>query len=73
MGGETAFARQTLFARAPRPAELRLVKEGVVVASVNGPSLTWEAASPGVYRVEARLPYRGRARTWIVANPIYLR
>jgi hypothetical protein len=73
IGDEASFAGQTLFASAPRPAELRLVKEGAVLASVQGPSLTWEAASPGVYRVEARLPYRGRARAWIVSNPIYLR
>jgi hypothetical protein len=26
-----------------------------------------------VYRVEARLWHAGRARTWIVSNPIYLR
>jgi hypothetical protein len=73
MGAEATFAGQTLFARAPRPAELRLVKEGSVVASAEGPALSWDAEAAGVYRVEARLPYRGRPRTWILSNPIYLR
>jgi hypothetical protein len=73
MGAEVPFAGQTLFAHAPRPAELRLVKDGSVVASLQGAALDWEAAAPGVYRVEARLPYRGRPRTWIVSNPIYVR
>jgi stage V sporulation protein SpoVS len=73
MGGEAAFAGQTLHAQLPRPAELRLVKDGVVVASVAGAGLECEADGPGVYRVEGRLRYRGRSLTWIVSNPIYLR
>jgi hypothetical protein len=73
MGAEARFGGQTLHARVPRPAELRLVKDGAVVSSVDGARLDWQAAAPGVYRVEARLQYRGRARTWIVSNPIYLR
>jgi hypothetical protein len=40
---------------------------------VVGADWTWKADRPGVYRVEARLPYRGRDRTWILSNPIYLR
>jgi hypothetical protein len=28
---------------------------------------------PGVYRVEAIKRSKGRERTWIVSNPIYLR
>jgi hypothetical protein len=73
MGAEVLFAGQTLHARVPRPAELRLMKDGSLVASKHAAALDWEARAPGVYRVEARLPYRGRARTWIVSNPIYLR
>jgi hypothetical protein len=73
MGAEAAFDGQTLHARVPRPAELRLVKDGSVVASARGAAIDWDARAPGVYRVEARLTYRGRARTWIVSNPIYLR
>jgi len=62
MGGESAFDGQTLFASVPRPAQLRLIRDGAPVAS-------WTADRPGVYRVEARL----RERTWILSNPIYLR
>jgi hypothetical protein len=73
LGGEAPFEGQALHARLPRPAELRLMKDGTLVASVDGSAIDHEASAPGVYRVEARLPYRGRARTWIVSNPIYLR
>ena len=66
MGGEAEFARQTLHASLPRPASVRLLRDGVPVTS-------WQADRPGVYRVEARLRYRGRERTWILSNPIYLR
>jgi hypothetical protein len=73
MGAEAPFAGQTLLANLPRPADLRLVKDGVVVSSVAAAGLEREADGRGVYRVEARLPYRGRTLTWIVSNPIYLR
>jgi hypothetical protein len=73
MGAEAPFAGQTLLANLPRPADLRLVKDGVVVSSVAAAGLEREADGRGVYRVEARLPYRGRDHTWIVSNPIYLR
>jgi hypothetical protein len=73
MGAEAPFDGQTLHARLPRPAELRLMRDGVQVASVRGASIDFTASSPGVYRVEAELPYRGRPRTWILSNPVYLR
>jgi hypothetical protein len=66
MGGEAVFGGQTLCTSVPRPAQLRLTRDGV-------PASSWTADRPGVYRVEARLPYRGRERTWILSNPIYLR
>ena len=71
MGDEATFASpQTLCASAPRPAELRLIRDGSVVAGARASaSLERAADRPGVYRVEARL----RDRTWIVSNPIYLR
>jgi hypothetical protein len=74
MGAEAAFDGQSLHVRLPRPAsELRLLRDGAVIAAVDGASLDAEASAPGVYRVEARLPYRGRELTWILSNPIYLR
>jgi hypothetical protein len=69
MGAEATFAEQTLHVQLPRPASLRVIRDGAVV----GAERTWKADRPGVYRVEARLPSRGRERTWIVSNPIYLR
>jgi hypothetical protein len=73
MGAEAAFEGQTLHARLPRPAELRLICDGSIVASTDGAALDLEARTPGTYRVEARLPHRGRELTWILSNPIYLR
>lgn len=73
MGGEAAAGDWTLRARLPRPAELRLLRDGVQVASVQGAALNVAVSAPGVYRVEARLPYRGRMLTWILSNPVYLR
>ena len=69
MGAEVPFAGQTLHARLPRPAELRLLRDGAVIAAVDATWLDHAATQPGVYRVEARL---GK-HTWIVSNPIYLR
>jgi hypothetical protein len=69
MGSEAPFDGQSLHARAPRPAELLLVKDGIRIASELGSRLDFDARAPGVYRVEARL----RGKTWILSNPIYLR
>ena len=69
MGGEAPFDGQTLHVRLPRPAEIRLLRDGSLLAAVHDASLDSAAERPGVYRVEAWL---GR-RTWIVSNPIYLR
>jgi hypothetical protein len=70
MGGEAAFAEQTLHVELPRPAEIRLLRDGAIEALAEGAaSLDFEARRAGVYRVEVRL----RGRTWIVSNPVYLR
>jgi hypothetical protein len=75
MGAEApADGGWTLRARLPRPAELRLLRDGSPIAVVQGAALDVEVDDrPAVYRVEARLPYRGRQLTWIVSNPVYLR
>ena len=60
--------------RLPRPARVRLVRDGREVAAATASArLEHEAAEPGVYRVEAYLDAHGRERTWILSNPIYLR
>jgi hypothetical protein len=73
MGAEAAGGEWTLRASLPRPAEVRLVRDGSEVARVHGASLDHRAAGPGVFRVEARLQAHGRERTWVLSNPIYLR
>src|SRR3954447_20611870 len=69
MGAEASFDGQTLSARLPRPAELRLVKDGVPIAVLDASALDHRTTKPGTYRIEARLG----SRTWILSNPIYLR
>jgi hypothetical protein len=73
MGSEAPAGRHTMRARVPRPARLRLVRDGVELASAEGTGLEHEVDQPGVYRVEARRRSKGRERTWILSNPIYLR
>jgi hypothetical protein len=73
MGAEAGFEGQALHVRLPRPAEIRLLRDGSVIASAHSAALDHVATAPGVYRVEARLRYRGRTLTWILSNPVYLR
>lgn len=56
----------------PRPARLRLLRDGAPVVVTDGPRLTFSPLGPGVYRVEALRHFRGRHRGWIYSNPIYL-
>jgi hypothetical protein len=53
-------------ARVPRPASLRLLRDGAEVARVEGAELDHAADAPGSYRVEARLD----GRVWILSNPL---
>jgi len=73
MGAEAPAARRTLRAQTPLPARLRLLRDGVEIAAVDGDRIDSEVEEPGVYRVEARRRAKGRERTWILSNPIYLR
>jgi hypothetical protein len=74
MGAEAqAGARRTLRARVPLPARLRMLRDGVEVAGATGEALDHDVDEPGVYRVEAYRRAKGRERTWILSNPIYLR
>jgi len=63
----------TIHARAPRRAELRVIRNGAVVHAVDGEELGYEPGEPGAYRVEAHLVVEGRRRTWILSNPIVVR
>src|SRR5688572_17195193 len=73
MGGEAPAGRRTLRARTPLAARLRLLRDGRELAAAEGTSLDLEVDEPGAYRVEARRHAKGRERTWILSNPVYLR
>jgi hypothetical protein len=73
MGQEGPAGRRTLRARTPLPARLRLLRDGRPISAAEGTSLDHPVEEPGVYRIEARRQAKGRERTWIVSNPIYLR
>lgn len=62
-----------LHATLPRPAAVRLLRDGREVTRADTPALAHRASGPGVYRVEVRRVAYGTERTWIVSNPIYLR
>lgn len=61
-----------LVVRSPLPADLRLLRDGVVVATTHGRSLSFAPHEAGVYRVEAYRSHAGQRRGWVFSNPIYL-
>jgi hypothetical protein len=73
MGAEAPAGRRRLTARTPHDAKLRLLRDGREIAAASGRQLAAEVEEPGVYRVEALRRSRGRERTWVLSNPIYLR
>jgi hypothetical protein len=73
MGAEAPAGRRRLVARTPLDAKLRLLRDGREIAGGVGRELAADVEAPGVYRVEALRRSRGRERTWILSNPIYLR
>ena len=73
MGEEAPARRLDLHARLPRTADVELLRDGRSIAREHGRELVRQVEEPGVYRVAATLPAYGRARTWIVSNPVYLR
>ena len=73
MGGEAHAGRRTVQIRVPLAARLRLLRDGEQIAGAEGALLDVEIEGPGVYRAEALRRSKGRERTWILSNPIYLR
>lgn len=73
MGSEVPTTRAVLRATSPQPATLRLMRNGAPIIERVGHELVHTATTPGAYRVEVTLERGGRARTWIISNPIYLR
>lgn len=72
-GEEPAAGAWTLRAELPASARLRLVKDGRELWTGVGPRTQRAVSEPGVYRLEAYRESRGRERTWILSNPVYLR
>lgn len=76
MGDETTNrGGVTLQVTAPRPAALRVLRDGREVLRRETQSITHvlPPGETGVYRVEAHLMFKGRPRGWIYSNPIYVR
>ena len=74
MGDENLFVAPTaLCIKSPVKANLRIVKDGAIIKTTCGKELTVITGQPGVYRVEAALPFRGRIFPWVYTNPIYLK
>ena len=74
MGEERAFQSGTLFVKTPYKGEIRLLRNGVLVARRTDASFSFDVETPGVYRIEVylRVPFFG-IRPWIFSNPVYLR
>lgn len=63
----------TLQVRAPIRSNIRLIRDGNCVAEEEKETnLTHIPIEPGAYRVECKIPYKGKERGWIYSNPIYL-
>ncbi|MEO8354448.1 MAG: CehA/McbA family metallohydrolase [Chloroflexota bacterium] len=64
----------TLQAHLPKPADIRLIKDGKVIGIwKNAYACAYTATESGAYRVEAWKSYLGFKRGWIYSNPIYVR
>jgi hypothetical protein len=73
MGAEAPAGDWTLRAVVPSPARIRVLRDGRDLVDREAPVLARRVEEPGVYRVEAYRRVRGRERTWVMSNPIYLR
>ena len=58
----------------PNSAKTLLFRNGEVIQRWKGDQTCIHTTSqPGIYRVEAWIPYLGQRRCWIFSNPIYVR
>jgi hypothetical protein len=62
----------TLSVSSPQAVQLRLLKDGQVVAQAQGKALKWQTNEPGIFRVEAYRRFWGQQRGWVFTNPIYI-
>ncbi len=76
MGDSAALPRDQglrLHVHTPDHAQVRLLRNGRVVAHGYTNVLYYDVRDPGVYRVEAWKQRWGKLRGWIFSNPIYVR
>jgi len=58
--------------RLPEKSPTRLFRNGTMIKEWQDREVcTYLTTEPGVYRVEAFIPYKGKLRGWIFSNPIY--
>jgi hypothetical protein len=69
MGAEAPAGRAVLRARLPRPAHVRVLRDGAPVHEGRAAALDVDIDARGVYRVEARID----GRLWLLSNPVHLR
>ena len=62
-----------LHVQAPESADVRLLRNGRIVAQGHVADLSYDARDAGVYRVEVWKHRWGKLRGWIFSNPIYVR
>lgn len=64
----------TMQIKLPQAVECHLLKNGEIIrTSHKRDTLIHRVDGPGVYRVEAYIPFKGKRRGWIFSNPIYVR
>ncbi len=59
--------RMNFTVKVPKPARIRLLRDGEVILEQEGMQVTHEDTRPGVYRAEV---YQGK-KLWIISSPIY--
>jgi PHP domain len=69
MGGETPAGRAVVRVRLPRPAHIRVLRNGAPIHEARGAAVNLDVEAQGVYRAEARID----DRLWLLSNPIHLR
>lgn len=74
MGDTAPFnGGMTFQIRLPQKNLCRLLKDGKIIREWTDRQVcTHTTTDPGVYRVEAFIPYKGKLRGWIFSNPIYV-
>jgi hypothetical protein len=64
----------SLQVKIPKNAEINLLKDGKIIqSSKKRQAMVFQVKSPGVYRVECYLKFKGKRRGWIFSNPIYIK